>query len=219
MNRFTLYAAAALVFLGALFATVDKGQINAMRTAVGLAPLHRSEAQELSAEALAAEMERLKALPVPGIVEGPSQGEAAAGVVDCAAKVVGRPPQKAAAEGARRYLLALALLGLDAEAPLIEPRLRPLHPVLAIGPMAVLHEARQGRLSAGTLALLGRWHQAYSDPEHPLYKGIGLHGGTFEALDFEALTTALAERWQAVADCAEGAVLPPMAEWHRVNGG
>lgn len=220
MNRYTLYAIAALLFLGGLFATVDKGQINAMREFVGLPPLHRSEAEELSAGELQAEMARLGAMPVPGLIgDGPNLDETAEAVVACLVQQGAPEPRGGAGDGMKRYLLNLAALGMDPEAPLVEPKLRPLHPVLAAGPLAVLDDAQKGRLVPDASALLARYHRTYSDPDHPLYKGLSLHGGTFAGLDFEALTSTLASRWQPVAGCAAERALPPMAEWRRLEPG
>lgn len=220
MNRFALYAIAGLLFLGGLFALADKGQINAMRELVGLSPLHRSEAADLSAGQIEAEMARLGAMPLPGMTgEGPTLAEAADATVACAAERTSTQPRGGAGEGARRYLLNLAALGLDPEAPLVEPRLRALHPVLATGPLAVLEDARKGLLGPDTTALLARYHEKYADPGHPLYRGLALHGGTFGGLDFEALMRALGTQWPAVADCATSRALPPMAEWRRLEPG
>lgn len=220
MNRHALYALAGLLFLGGVFATVDKSQLNAMREFVGLPPLYRSEAEDLSAAELEAEMARLAAGPVPGLIdEGPTLGEAADAVVACLVQQGAPQPRGGAGTGLRRYLLNLAALGLNPDAPLVEPRLRVLHPVLATGPLAVLEDAQRGRLMPDAVALLARYHAKYSDPDHPLYKGLALHGGTFAGLDFAALTDVLGRQWRAVAGCASDRALPPMAEWRRLEPG
>lgn len=217
MNRFVIYGFALLLFLGGLFAWLDKGQLNALRSAVGLEPLYRSEAASMSTEERAAEIERLAAMPVPGVLDdGVTLGKAATHATACISETNGRVPQKAAALAIRRYLMVLAASGTDANHPMVEPRLRPLHALTGQGAMAVLEDAREGRLTERDLKLLAEFHAVYADPDHPLYAGLKLYGGTFDALDFEAAMETLAESWQGVADCTAERTLPPLTEWERM---
>lgn len=217
MNRYVLYGFVTLLFLGGLFAWVDKGQINALRGLVGMAPLYRSEAADMSAAERAAEIERIAATPVPGILDAPpTLGRAAGAVIACIAGQSGRTPQPPAAAAVRRYLMVLAASGLAPQHPMVEPRLRRLHGLVGQGPMAALETAGEGRLSERERDLLGAFHAAYADPDHPLYDGLKLYGGTFDALDFEAAVKTLAERWKPVAACAVERVLPPLTEWERL---
>lgn len=217
MNRFVIYGIVSLLFVAGLFAWIDKGQINALRGAVGLEPLYRSEARDMSASAREAEVARLAALPVPGILDAPpTLGRASDAVIACIAGSSGRVPQRAAATAIRRYLMVLAAAGLEPAHPMVEPRLQPLYRLLGQGPMAVLETAAEGGLSARERELLARFHQVYSDPDHPLYDGLQLYGGTFDALDFEAAMETLGTAWRPVANCATARILPPLAEWKRL---
>lgn len=218
MTRFMLYGIAALLFLGGLVAFFDKSQINAVRELVGFAPLHVSEASSLSKKETEAEMARLAAEPLPGIVDdAPSLGEAADAAVVCTAKVAKFEPRRPARAALRRYLLNLAAIGIDRKPPLVEPRLRVLRPLIGQGPMAVLDMAAKGEIGPAERDFLARYHAKYSDPEHPLYKGIELHAGTFDALEFERVTGVASGNWAAIAECTEAAILPGLVDWRRLT--
>lgn len=217
MNRWMIYGFATLLFLGGLAAFMDKSQINALRGVIGLEPLHESEVADLSVRETEAWLADVGARPVPGIVdEAPPLGEAAKAAAECAAETAPRRPHGAAIEAVERYLLTLAASGIMAEPALLEPSLRDRQRVTAIGPMAVLDAARQGALTPDEAAWLARFHAAYSDPEHPLYRGLGLYDGTFDAMEFETMARNLAVDWDKVAACTEAAALPGLVEWQRV---
>ena len=209
MNRFLIYGFVSLLFLGGLIATLDRSQINAMRELVGLSPLYLSEAP---AEDVEAAVEQVAVRRVPGVLDDPpTLGDVAGAAADCVPAE--RLQSDSVEAGLRRYVLALAAIGLAPDHPLVEPRFRPLHALVGQGPMAALQAAREGRLSRRERELLAEVHAAYRNPDHPLYRGLRLHGGTFDGLNFETAADAMAERWQSVAACAEERALPPLARW------
>lgn len=218
MNRWLIYGIVSLLFLAGLVAWFDKAQVNALRSAAGLAPLHRSEAAAMGTEQRASVLEEIAAHPVPGLVDDapPTLGEAAEMGVVCVAELSTRPPGPAASRALRRYLLVLATTGLEPEHPVVEPRLAPLHALIGQGPMAALELARNDGLGPAGTELLAEFHRTYADPDHPLHDGLELHGGTFDALDFEAASAILLERWREVGDCVTGRLLPPLADWERL---
>lgn len=218
MNRFVIYGFAALLFLFGMVALFDKEQINALRQMAGFDALYDSEIEDLGADNLAAEFEWIAAAPIPGVLdEPPSLGEAADATLACLEEVgVARLPQARARRALRRYLLVLAASGLERGHPLVEPRLAGLHALTGQGPMAALESAEKDELDPEIRSLLRQFHEIYSDPDHPIYGGIGIYAGTFDGLDFQKAADALAERWPAVAACAREAALPPLTEWQRL---
>lgn len=212
-----VYGIAALIFLGALVAFFDKSQVNAVRALVGLGALHESETRDLSVKQTEAEMAELAAMPLPGLIDGSiTLGEAAAAVRACAAQAVQREAAGASGEAVERFLINLVAAGFDDNPVLIEPSLRELRMVIGRGPLALLDDARNHRLSVQEIALLDRYHETYSDPDHPLYRGLQLYGGTFDGLEFESMTKVLPSHWDSIGACSESKILPPLAEWQRL---
>lgn len=211
MNRFMIYGFATIVFVGALVASLERSQINAIRQAVGLDLLFESEAPAVG-RGIEEAIEEVAAEPVPGLLDDPTTlgavAEAVAGCVPARA-----PPSEAVLAGLRRYVLALAAIGLEPEHPLAEPRARALYPLLGQGPMAAVDAARSERLTARQQRLLADLHMAFRDPDHPLYRGLPLHSGTLQGMSFQEAADALAHQWQQVATCAEERTLSPLAQW------
>lgn len=209
MNRWLIYAIVTLLFLAALVGGFDKAQVNALRAALGFAPLYLSEGPDLGAEERALLLAEVAERPMPGLVDEvpPTLGEAAELGVACLGAMSARAPGPAAGEALRRYLLALAAAGLEEPHPLVEPRLAPLHALVGQGPLAAMELARNDATGLEEAALLAEFHRTYADADHPLYDGLRLHGGTFEAMDFEAATALLAERWREVGDCVSDRLL------------
>ena len=215
MNRFVIYGIVSFLFVGGLAATLDPSQINALRRAVGLGLLFDSEAPAMSGD-VAAAVEEVAAEPAPGVLgDPPTLGEVATAVAACA--MSDGPQSGPAAAALRRYVLAVAAIGLAREHPLADPRYRELYPLLAKGPMAALKEATSGTLDGTRRRAFERLHAAFRDPDHPLYRGLDVHSGTLHGLSFERAADAMADDWKAVAVCARERSMSPLAEWETLT--
>lgn len=208
-----------LCLVGAgLFALSDSGRMTSMRMALGLGI--ETEVPRLEPAEIETELARLAGLPVPGVTpaadggEVPPLGRLAEAGVRCTVETgaVVRTRKQRALMGLQRVLLVFGAIGADPETPLLEPRFRTLQPLFAEGPRALQKAVAAGTLTAGERALLADFHATYSQIEHPLFNGLELYERTFQALDFGALASALAERRDAVAGCTLADVLPPPPE-------
>lgn len=209
---------------GALFVASDAEHLADLRASVGLGlpEGERLEVRRMDPPEVEAEMARLAALPVPGVeMETPDEApptlgamaEAAQACVAKSASVL-RQPKMRAKTGLARYLLVFGAIGADPESPLLEPRFRPLTPLLAEGPEAVQAKLAEGKVAPDDVLLMAEFHRVYRDVDHPLYHGLQLYKQTFEALDFEALADTVAARPGPTLDCVIADTLPerPAAE-------
>lgn len=193
----------------ALTVLSDPGRLNRVRVQMGFEPLRDWGVAELEPEAVAAEIERIEALPLTA-AEGDDPvtvgrfADSARACLEQERTLVRSPKQRAEA-GLRRYLVALGATAAAPETPLLAPQFRPL------GAIAAREGAAAEGLTAEEKALLAAFHDHHSSVNNPLYRGLELYENSFEALDFEALAAELAQKAPRVAACAAAHLWPPQA--------